>query len=171
MKKWTFLVILASAGLLVGCSNGASNSDTSNSNNSSSSSSVSSSNSSNESSSKNSEASVQSSEVSQDSSSVASSSSSSSVASSVAPSSSSSSEASGTITNQDEAIVRIREAEPTYKDENEFIIKFSQMVESDYLFSITSQSIKNQGGSGTVGFYRVTPAGQVTLTDSSGTAL
>ena len=39
----------------------------------------------------------------------------------------------------------------------------------DYLFTASSKQIRSQGGSGSVGFYRVSPEGSITMTDANGT--
>ncbi|MDA9462162.1 hypothetical protein B835_2092 [Enterococcus mundtii 3F] len=50
----------------------------------------------------------------------------------------------------------------------DIVVTFYKMVESDYLFNAQSKSILKQGGSGSVGFYRVSKEGMITITDAFG---
>ena len=45
---------------------------------------------------------------------------------------------------------------------------FFEMIGSDDLFKTTSLSIRKKDSSGSIGFYRVSPSGLVTETDSLG---
>jgi DNA mismatch repair ATPase MutL len=84
--------------------------------------------------------------------------------------------ASSTNTNQDysiftpdqaKALQMLLDNKPELNDPD-ITFAFFGMVGSDYLFKATSISIRQQGGSGTLGFYRVTPQGTATPTDSLG---
>ncbi|WP_165006027.1 MULTISPECIES: hypothetical protein [unclassified Enterococcus] len=83
--------------------------------------------------------------------------------------SSSPAESSGTssVSTQDQMLQYLIDHTPELQNED-IMVSFYEMVGPDYLFSATSQSIKNQGGSGSVGFYRVSPEGTITLTDAYG---
>lgn len=50
----------------------------------------------------------------------------------------------------------------------EIVLEFYKQIGPDFLFSLRSNSIKQQGGSGSAGFYRVNPQGDVFNTDSFG---
>ena len=52
----------------------------------------------------------------------------------------------------------------------DIVVTFYKMIESDYLFPAQSKSILEQGGSGSVGFYRVSKEGTITITDAYGNA-
>ena len=65
---------------------------------------------------------------------------------------------------------RILETNPDVNNDDISFMLF-EMIDNDFLFEAKSKSIEKQGGSGTVGFYRVTPQGAVTLTDSTGNPL
>lgn len=54
---------------------------------------------------------------------------------------------------------------------DDIVVTFYQMVDSDYLFNAQSKSILRQGGSGSIGFYRVSKQGVVTITDAYGNPL
>lgn len=69
--------------------------------------------------------------------------------------------------DQEQALQMIYASKPELKDPD-ISFAFFKMIESDYLFKATSISIRQQGGSGTLGFYRVSPQGTVTETDPPG---
>ncbi|MFB8506803.1 hypothetical protein ACFC4I_13980 [Enterococcus durans] len=69
--------------------------------------------------------------------------------------------------DQEQALQMLYTSKPELKDPD-ISFAFFKMIESDYLFKATSISIRQQGGSGTLGFYRVSPQGTVTETDPSG---
>ena len=69
--------------------------------------------------------------------------------------------------DQEQALQMLYTSKPERKDPD-ISFAFFKMIESDYLFKATSISIRQQGGSGTLGFYRVSPQGTVTETDPSG---
>ncbi|RHK07599.1 hypothetical protein DW084_02620 [Enterococcus casseliflavus] len=75
--------------------------------------------------------------------------------------------ADGTLSMEDQALEMLYAARPEMKNDD-YTFAFFGMVGADYLFRGTSISIRNQGGSGTIGFFRVTPEGAVIDTDSSG---
>lgn len=52
---------------------------------------------------------------------------------------------------------------------DDIVISFYQKIDRDYLFTASSKQIRSQGGSGSVGFYRVSPEGSITMTDANGT--
>ena len=70
--------------------------------------------------------------------------------------------------DQEQALQMLYTSKPELKDPD-ISFSFFKMIESDYLFKATSISIRQQGGSGTLGFYRVSSQGTVTETDPSGT--
>ncbi|RBS60147.1 hypothetical protein EB33_00645 [Enterococcus faecium] len=69
--------------------------------------------------------------------------------------------------DQEQALQMLYNNKPELKDPD-ISFAFFKMIGSDYLFKSTSISIRQQGGSGTIGFYRVSPQGIVTETDPSG---
>lgn len=69
--------------------------------------------------------------------------------------------------DQEQALQMLYNNKPELKDPD-ISFAFFKMIGSDYLFKATSISIRQQGGSGTIGFYRVSPQGIVTETDPSG---
>lgn len=69
--------------------------------------------------------------------------------------------------DQEQALQMLYKSKPELKDPD-ISFAFFKMIESDYLFKATSISIRQQGGSGTLGFYRVSPQGSVTEADPSG---
>ncbi len=71
------------------------------------------------------------------------------------------------ITSQERAMQVLISDSPELQNED-IVIAFHEMIESDYLFNAQSQSILEQGGSGSVGFYRVSKEGMITLTDAKG---
>lgn len=71
------------------------------------------------------------------------------------------------VSTQDQMLQYLIDHTPELQNED-IMVSFYEMVGPDYLFSAISQSIKNQGGSGSVGFYRVSPDGTITLTDAYG---
>ena len=72
--------------------------------------------------------------------------------------------------SEEQALQRILETNPDVNNDDISFMLF-EMIDNDFLFEAKSKSIEKQGGSGTVGFYRVTPQGAVTLTDSTGNPL
>lgn len=72
------------------------------------------------------------------------------------------------IANQDQALQYLINHTSELQNED-IVVTFYKMIDSDYLFSAKSKSIQNQGGSGSVGFYRVSPQGVITNTDAYGT--
>lgn len=74
------------------------------------------------------------------------------------------------ITSQEQAMeVLIRNSSELQNED--IVVTFYKMVESDYLFNAQSKSILKQGGSGSVGFYRVSKEGMITITDAFGSAV
>ncbi|EPH98715.1 hypothetical protein D920_01479 [Enterococcus faecalis 13-SD-W-01] len=71
------------------------------------------------------------------------------------------------VSTQEEALQLLINNTPELQNED-IVMKFYRMVGSDYLFAAYSKSILEQGGSGTVGFYRVSPQGAIILTDAYG---
>lgn len=69
--------------------------------------------------------------------------------------------------DQEQALQMLYTSKPELKDPD-ISFAFFKMIESDYLFKATSISIRQQGGSGTLGFYRISLQGTVTETDPSG---
>lgn len=68
---------------------------------------------------------------------------------------------------QKQALDAIYAKYPEYKDSDIAFI-FWQMIDDDYLFKAYSLSMIEQGGSGTLTFFRVSPTGEVQETDPSG---
>ncbi|MBO0482954.1 hypothetical protein [Candidatus Enterococcus courvalinii] len=68
---------------------------------------------------------------------------------------------------QKQALDAIYAKYPEYKDSDIAFI-FWQMIGDDYLFKAYSLSMSEQGGSGTLTFFRVSPTGEVQETDPSG---
>ncbi|MHC5372585.1 hypothetical protein ACYSNU_02155 [Enterococcus sp. LJL120] len=58
-----------------------------------------------------------------------------------------------------------------YGFNDDIILTFWQMVDGDYLFKAQSESIIKNGGTGTVGFYRVSSTGEVYEANSDGTII
>lgn len=71
------------------------------------------------------------------------------------------------ITTIEQAQQRILETQPTSSNPD-IVLEFYKQIGPDFLFSLRSISIKQQGGSGSAGFYRVNPQGDVFNTDSFG---
>lgn len=69
--------------------------------------------------------------------------------------------------DQEQALQLLYKDKPELKNPD-INFAFFKMIGSDYLFKATSISIRQQGGSGTIGFYRISPQGTVTETDPSG---
>lgn len=69
--------------------------------------------------------------------------------------------------SEEQALQHILDAYPDMNNEDIGFI-FWEMIGNDFLFKAQSKSIAKQGGSGTIGFYRVTPEGAVSMTDSAG---
>lgn len=69
--------------------------------------------------------------------------------------------------SQEQALQHILETYPDTNNEDTSLI-FWQMIDTDFLFKAYSKSISSQGGSGTLGFFRVTPQGDVSMTDATG---
>ncbi|WP_321388697.1 hypothetical protein [uncultured Enterococcus sp.] len=69
---------------------------------------------------------------------------------------------------QEQALQRILDTYPEANDEDYGII-FWDMIDNDFLFKAYSKGISSQGGSGTIGFFRVSPQGDVYQTDATGT--
>ena len=70
-----------------------------------------------------------------------------------------------TPTDQQQALKEIFAFEPA---SGRLTFTFYKMLGADYLFEAKDPAIAEQGGSGTVGFYRVTPTGTVMITDANG---
>lgn len=71
------------------------------------------------------------------------------------------------ITTEEQAKQRIIDTQPIVSNPD-IVLNFYKQIGSDFLFSLHVQSISRQGGSGSAGFYRVTPQGDVFDTDSYG---
>lgn len=69
---------------------------------------------------------------------------------------------------QEQAQQRILDAFPDTNNEDVSLV-FWQMIDNDFLFKAYSISLASQGGTGTVGFFRVSPDGNVYTTDANGT--
>ncbi|MBX4204472.1 hypothetical protein KYX73_12970, partial [Enterococcus faecium] len=52
----------------------------------------------------------------------------------------------------------------------DIVISFYQKIDRDYLFTSSSNQSRSHGGSGIVGFYRVSPEVWITMTDANGTS-
>ncbi|MFP1646984.1 hypothetical protein [Enterococcus mundtii] len=74
------------------------------------------------------------------------------------------------ITSQERAMQVLISDSPELQNED-IVVTFYKMIESDYLFHAQSKSILEQGGSGSVGFYRVSKEGTITITDAYGNAV
>ncbi|MBE6171615.1 MAG: hypothetical protein E7153_02045 [Enterococcus faecium] len=74
------------------------------------------------------------------------------------------------ITSQERAMQILISDSPELQNED-IVVTFNKMIESDYLFNTQSKSILEQGGSGSVGFYRVSKEGTITITDAYGNAV
>ncbi|EOI00612.1 hypothetical protein UAY_01715 [Enterococcus moraviensis ATCC BAA-383] len=74
---------------------------------------------------------------------------------------------SSTIDSEEKAVEKIRDTQQFENDADITLIPWGK-IDGDYLIKAQSKSLSEQGGSGTVGFYRVTPNGEVNLTDSQG---
>lgn len=72
-----------------------------------------------------------------------------------------------TITTVEQAKQRIIDTQPEVSNPD-LTIHYYMQLGSDFLFSVTSSSIAQQGGSGSAGFYRVNSDGEVLNTDSYG---
>ena len=72
--------------------------------------------------------------------------------------------------SQEQALQRILESYSDTNNEDVSLI-FWQMIDTDFLFKAYSKSISSQGGSGTLGFYRVSPQGDASITDATGNPL
>lgn len=86
------------------------------------------------------------------------------------PAESATSSQTNVINNTDQAIQRIQESNTEVVNAN-LQLNFLRMIGSDYLFEAISPEIQQQGGSGSAGFYRVSPQGVVSVTDANGTPI
>lgn len=71
------------------------------------------------------------------------------------------------ITTVEQAKQRILDTQSLFSS-GDLSLMFDKQLGNDFLFSVHSTSISQQGGSGTAGFYRVTQQGDVYDTDSYG---
>ena len=67
--------------------------------------------------------------------------------------------------NSDEALLFLIAHRSELQSEDSFY----QKIDKDYLFTTSSKQTRAQGGSGSVGFYRVSPDGVISITDAYGT--
>lgn len=83
------------------------------------------------------------------------------------PTSSQAQQVSLPITTVEQAQQRIIDTQSVVSNPD-FVLDFYKQIGTDFLFSLRSISIRQQGGSGSAGFYRVNPQGDVFNTDSFG---
>lgn len=74
------------------------------------------------------------------------------------------------VTTAEQAKQRIIDTQPLVSNPN-LQLDFYMQIDAHFLFSLYSLEIAQQGGSGTVGFYRVTPLGEVFETNAYGSRL
>ncbi|EME7220590.1 MULTISPECIES: hypothetical protein [Enterococcus] len=72
--------------------------------------------------------------------------------------------------NSDEALLFLIAHRSELQSED-IVTSFYQKIDKDYLFTTSSKQTRAQGGSGSVGFYRVSPDGVISITDAYGTPL
>lgn len=70
--------------------------------------------------------------------------------------------------NSDEALLFLIAHRSELQSED-IVTSFYQKIDQDYLFTTSSKQTRAQGGSGSVGFYRVSPDGVILITDAYGT--
>lgn len=70
--------------------------------------------------------------------------------------------------NSDEALLFLIAHRSELQSED-IVTSFYQKIDKDYLFTTSSKQTRAQGGSGSVGFYRVSPDGVISITDAYGT--
>ena len=71
------------------------------------------------------------------------------------------------VTTAEEAQQRILDTQSIFSS-GDLSLHFYKQIDADFLFYVSSKSIAQQGGSGSAGFFRVTPQGEVFDTDSYG---
>ncbi|PQF03212.1 hypothetical protein CUS95_07565 [Enterococcus faecium] len=70
--------------------------------------------------------------------------------------------------NSDEALLFLI-AHRSELQSDDIVTSFYQKIDQDYLFTTSSKRTRAQGGSGSAGFYRVSPDGVISITDAYGT--
>ncbi|MGI8170153.1 hypothetical protein ACR0Q6_10695 [Enterococcus lactis] len=70
--------------------------------------------------------------------------------------------------NSDEALLFLI-AHRSELQSDDIVTSFYQKIDQDYLFTTSSKHTRVQGGSGSAGFYRVSPDGVISITDAYGT--
>ena len=70
--------------------------------------------------------------------------------------------------NSDEALLFLIAHRSELQSED-IVTSFYQKIDQDYLFTTSSKRTRAQGGSGSAGFYRVSPDGVISITDAYGT--
>lgn len=70
--------------------------------------------------------------------------------------------------NSDEALLFLIAHRSELQSED-IVTSFYQKIDQDCLFTTSSKQTRAQGGSGSVGFYRVSPDGVILITDAYGT--
>lgn len=71
------------------------------------------------------------------------------------------------VSSEDQALAAIHAAQPETANDD-IVLRFYQMIGSDYLFDAESKQLAQHGGTGSVGFYRVSTDGSVRVTNAYG---